>query len=279
MLLARVKESTMNALRMSIPLVIATCIVVAGCGSGSSSGASAAASPAATDAAGAAAAATATPVSIAVQHVAFTDIGDAYARQAITDLATLGVIEPATGAFRSNDPITRAEFVGWLVKANNIYYMDTPAQQIRLAEDGQATFVDLSATNPDFKYIQGMANAGYVIGVDKTHFRPDDLLTREQMVGIKASRDLGGASSNVTLDGLQTRVDMTDVAQVNKAYWGPLYDDFSTGTSNNVARVYGSLKTFDPRKPVTRGEAALVLSVFGGEIPARSAAALLRPSS
>jgi hypothetical protein len=83
----------------------------------------------------------------------------------------------------------------------------------------------------------------------------------------------------VSLAELQMRVNMTDIAQVNKAYWGPLYDDHSTGTSNNVARVYGSLKTFSPRKPVTRGEAALALSAFGGEIPARSAAALLRPPS
>jgi hypothetical protein len=209
------------------------------------------------------------------QTVSFTDISAIAAEQAIRDMGALGVFGSATGAFKPNEPITRAEFVRWLVTANNVYYRDTPAQQIRLAESGAATFVDVPPTHPNFKYIQGMANAGYVIGVDATHFAPDQALTREQMISVKVARDEGGTAVKPLSDyeiahaiGLQ----YSDRAKINKIYTGYVHEDDSARASHNTARVWGAITVFSPQMPVTRSEAVLCLSVFGGEIPDASAA-------
>ncbi len=208
-------------------------------------------------------------------------IGGAFAGQAIKDLGALGVFDSTSGAFHPNDPVKRADFVRRLVKANNIYYKADSTQQIRLAAGNEATFVDVPPSNTDFKYIQGMTNAGYVIGTDAKHFAPDQKLTREQMIAIKAARDAGGSNTkDVSQQFLTMRLGKTDTTQIAKPYWGAFYDDFSAATSGNFKRVYGSVKIFNPKKLVTRGEAALALSVFGGEIPERKAAQLLgQPSA
>jgi hypothetical protein len=199
----------------------------------------------------------------------FTDISGTFAEQTIKDMASLGVFDSTTGEFKPNAPITRSEFVRWLVKANNAYYKDTPDQQIRLAESGTATFVDVPAGNPDFPYIQGMANAGYVIGTDATHFTPDRAITREEMIAIKASRDEHG----MNMDPVDPMfIPYADKAKVAKVYTGAIHEDDSVRTSHNIARVWGAIKTFNPQMPVTRAEAAVCLSEFGGEIPDVTAA-------
>jgi hypothetical protein len=199
----------------------------------------------------------------------FTDIKGIFAEQTIKDMAVLGVFDTTTGAFKPTATLTRAEFVRWLVRANNAYYKNMPEQQIRPAESGPATFADVPAANPDFKYIQGMANAGYVIGTDATHFTPNRAITREEMIAIKASRDEHGMNM-APVDVMF--IHFTDAAKIAKVYTGAIHEDDSVRTSHNIARVWGSIKTFNPQMPVTRAEAALCLSEFGGEIPDVTAA-------
>jgi hypothetical protein len=257
--------------------VVLACVLGYACSGGGKASAPAEGTPSSSEpAAAATSTASASGAGAALlSTVQFTDVSGNFAQQAITDLAALGVITPKTGAFNPNAPITRADFVTWLVKANNVYYKDTPAQQIRLAEGTRATFVDVPPSNPAFPYIQGLANAGYVIGVDATHFRPTGNLSREQMIGIKAARDAGGSNSKTDMSSMQIRLHFTDVAKIAPPYWGAVYDDFSASTSNNISRVYGTIKTFNPTAAVTRAEAAAALSVFSGEIPSESAAAAL----
>jgi hypothetical protein len=99
----------------------------------------AAAAPAASAAASTSSAATSAPLSKA----AFTDINGADGADAIRQLAFLGVLDNTSGQFRPHDPISRAEYVRWLVRANNAYFTTHPEKRIRLAETGQATFLDV----------------------------------------------------------------------------------------------------------------------------------------
>ena len=202
--------------------------------------------------------------------VSFTDISGITAAQAIKDEGALGIFDTSTGEFKPRDPITRAEFVRWLVKANNVYYKDQATQQIRLAESNDATFVDVPPSHPDFKYIQGLADAGYVVGVDKTHFAPDQPITREQMIFIKNDRDRGGKVGA----GDPNSLSYTDKMKVNPIYAAGVANAASVFSTQDIARVWGSIRTFNPQKPVTRGEAALCLSQFGwtGETPFANAA-------
>jgi hypothetical protein len=203
--------------------------------------------------------------SVPPTSVSFTDIGSDFGRQAITDLGQLGVLDTKSGAFNPSQPITRAEFVRWLVKADNIYFQNDPAHQIRLAQAGPATFVDVPTTYADFPYIQGLANAGYVIGLDATHFGPTQPLTREQMIGIKASLDEGANIQPVDPSFLKGWLpgQFTDGSTISMHFASAIHEDYSVRTTNNIARVWGSLKTFKPTASVTRSEAAVAISQIG----------------
>lgn len=114
----------------------------------------------------------------------FTDIAGAFGEKEIKDLVKVGVLDTSSGTFNPTKPITRAEFIEWLVKSNNA--IRPKKDFIRTAEPGTpSSFTDLAESNPYFKYIQGMADAGWTIGFPDKTFKPDGILTREQMIGIK----------------------------------------------------------------------------------------------
>ncbi|HEX5275272.1 MAG TPA: S-layer homology domain-containing protein [Candidatus Rubrimentiphilum sp.] len=246
--------------------------------------ASPAVSPAVTAAASpAAAAASTTPATPAVVATAtgtpsptaavrYTDIGGIFAENAIKQEAALGAFGKNTGGkFNPYGTVRRAEYVRWLVTLNNVYYSNQPDKQIRLAEaNSDQTFVDVPKSNPDFKYIQGMANSGFLVGIDKNHFAPDRSLTREEMIAILISRDANSAGLpkagppsgwNYNNDYTHS-VDFTDRDKISKPYWGAFQLNNGGGgdyAEDEVKRIYGNTKIFYPQKPVTRAEAALAL--------------------
>ncbi len=200
---------------------------------------------------------TATPA-VPVRQVSFTDISGDFGQQQIQDEAALGILDSTSGAFKPNAPITRAQFVRWLVKGNNIYFKDAVSKQIRLAKTGPPLFADVPVNNPDFQYIQGLANAGYVIGIDKKHFAPNRVLTREELLAIKAPVDEGG---NITAEpDMKMYLDnYSDVDKINPQYMSAIHEDESVRTTRNIARIWGTLKALSPKKPVTRSEAAIAI--------------------
>jgi len=255
-------------------------------GNNQQSQATASPAPAATVAAVApAAVATPTPTPNPTASVHFTDIKGIFAENAIKQEATLGVFGNATsGKFNPYNTVPRAEYVRWLVVANNIYFKSQPDKQIRLAEaNSSQSFVDVPKSNPDFKYIQGMANSGFVIGIDKNHFAPNRPLTREEMIAILMSRDANSSplpkagppsTWNYASGGGTLLVDFTDRNKVSKPYWGAFQLNNGWGNSyaeQEVKRIYGNTKVFDPLKPVTRADVAVALQV----IDQKSSATLL----
>jgi hypothetical protein len=241
--------------------------------------AAAAASPAATTAAtapAAAAVATPTPTPNPTASVHYTDIAGIYAESAIKQEAQLGVFGNATsGKFNPYGTLPRADYVRWLVIANNTYFRTQPDKQIRLAEaNSDQSFVDVPKSNPDFKYIQGMVNSGFVIGIDKKHFAPSRPLTREEMVAILMSRDANSSplpnagppsTWNYSSGGGTLSVDFTDRDKVSKPYWGAFQLNNGWGNSlalQEIKRIYGNTKIFYPQKTVTRGDAAVALQVI-----------------
>jgi hypothetical protein len=202
-----------------------------------------------------------------MSQVTFTDIKGVDGETAIKELAALGVFDRSSGQFHPHDPISRALYVEWLVKANNIYVGATnnPSLRIRLAEPGATpTFVDVGPSLADFKYIQGMADAGLLDGYDKTHFKPNKLLSREELLAILVKRNMNG---NAGTDYTKISVDdlvgyISDAAQVSKVYRGLLNEDH--WNQGNVARIFGTIKVLHPRQNATREEAAVALESFTG---------------
>lgn len=219
-------------------------------------------------------------------------------RQHIQDLAALGVLTVESNATKSNgsttnqfDPgkvVTRRQFAHWLVAANNAMHANDPAKQIRLASDSsQPTFRDVPKTDPNFAAIQGLAEAGLIpspLSGDSTAvlFQPDAPLTREQLILWKIPLDTRQALPSANLEAVKQTWGFQDAGKIDSKALRAVLADFQNGEQSNIRRVFGYTTLFQPKKPVTRAEAAGALWYFGtqGEgISSREALKLTRPQS
>lgn len=184
--------------------------------------------------------------------VSFTDIADVFGEKEIKRLTELKVIEDGA-TFDPTKPISRAQFVDWLVKANNI--IKPKKYMMRKAEkSAKPAFTDVPATNPAFPAIQGMSDSDWSIGFTDKTFRPDQNLTREQMIAIKAPLDYQQKDLSNYLEKWR------DNAKISKDFKATMNLEAFAG--HNWERVFGATKSCDPQKPVTRAEAAVCLYQF-----------------
>ncbi|MEB3273594.1 MAG: hypothetical protein VKJ85_07410 [Prochlorothrix sp.] len=180
------------------------------------------------------------------------------------------------------NPVTRRQFVRWLVTTNNTLYKNRPAQQIRLATPSDAaTFQDILTTDPDFAVIQGLANAGVIpspLGGDVTElqFQPDAPLTRETLLRWKVPLDLRQGLPTATIDRIQQTWGFQDAARISAPALGVVLADFQNGDLSNIRRILGYTTLLQPQKPVTRAEAIAALWYFGFQGQGISAAEGLR---
>lgn len=205
----------------------------------------------------------------ATSPVSFSDIQGVTGEKEITQLAQAGVFEGLSGnQFNPQQPISRAEFIRWLVRANNAIFAKDPGKQVRLAESGASEFPDVSPTHPDFRYIQGMINSGFAVGYDEKNFRPDQPITREEMIAIKSGFDSAGVTDTPDADErLNSWIPTwSDREQISRRFYRAIntgYSVFYGKNIKNVERTFGAIKSFKPKQPVTRAEAALCISVIG----------------
>ncbi|MEA5534844.1 S-layer homology domain-containing protein [Crocosphaera sp. XPORK-15E] len=192
----------------------------------------------------------------------FTDVGEIEGSTEIQQLAQLGVIETDSNTFRPLEPITRGQFVAWLVKAYNQLHK-TP---IRLSRGTTSAFPDVAPSNSYFIYIQSAYEAGFVVGFDDRTFKPNELLTREQMIALKSQLDSKGfdrRDADTLLQYISKTKGFTDVEQMSEQYLKYIAFDLGNAAGGrNFERVYGSTRIYGPKRPVTRAEAAILLSKF-----------------
>ncbi len=193
------------------------------------------------------------------------------------DLLQLGVLDLSANKsasknqslFEPNKVITRREYARWLVTANNRIYASRPARQIRLAvETSQPAFQDVGRSNTDFATIQGLAEAGLIpssLSGDSTAvlFRPDAPLTREEMILWKMPVDMRQALPTATIESVKQTWGFQDAARIDSRGLRAVLADFQNGDQSNLRRAFGYTTLFQPKRSVTRAEAASVLWYFG----------------
>jgi len=196
---------------------------------------------------------------------------------AVEQLITLGITNvDSVAAFQPNEIIPRRDYARWLINANNQIYADEPGKQIRLASStGEAVFQDVPKSDPDFAYIQGLAEAGLIPSAltgeaTETRFRPDAPLTRENLIGWKVPLDTRSALPKATLEAVNDTWGFQDTSKINSQVLPSILVDFQNGNNANIRRVFGYTRLFQPQKPVTRLEAATVLTYFGTQGEGRS---------
>ena len=189
----------------------------------------------------------------------------------IEDLTALGILTSSSDKqqFQPNEIITRRDYARWLVAANNQMHTNRPSQQIRLAsEKSQPAFQDVGKDDPDFTVIQGLAEAGLIPSTltnDTTAvlFRPDAPLTRESLILWKVPLDNRQALPTASIEAVKETWGFQDTAKIDSKVLRSLFVDFQNGEQANVRRVFGYTTLFQPKKAVTRREAATALWYFG----------------
>jgi len=197
-------------------------------------------------------------------------------RQPLELVAALDILTPYTGnnsvelsRFAPNQVITRGEYARWLVAANNRYFANDSGKKIYLVTDSsQPAFQDIKPNNPDFKAIQSLAEAGLVpsrLTEDSTNllFKPSSPLKREDLLTWKVPLDMRQALPKASIEAIKESWGFQDAADIQSAATRALYADYQNGDRSNVRRIFGYTTLFQPKKPVTRAEAAASLWYFG----------------
>ena len=198
----------------------------------------------------------------------------------VRDLGSLGVITPYQGTqFNPNVAITRREFARWLVQANNTLFANNAGKQLRLSYSGVA-FQDVKPNDPDFPYIQGLADAGLIPSSlrgdsNALLFRPNAPLTREDLIRQKVALDTRQLP-DASVESIKQTWGFQDVNKIDPLVLRHLYADYQNGDQANIRRVLGYTTLFQPKKPITRAEAAAALWYFGYQGDGISAADILQ---
>ncbi|MDY7016303.1 MAG: S-layer homology domain-containing protein, partial [Cyanobacteriota bacterium] len=88
-------------------------------------------------------------------------------------------------------------------------------------------------------------------------------LTRENLVLWKVPLDTRQGLPKATLDEVQKTWGFQDTEKIDPLALRALLSDYQNGEQANIRRTFGFTTLFQPKKPVTRAEAAMALSYFG----------------
>jgi WD40 repeat protein len=103
----------------------------------------------------------------------FSDLQDHWAQRCIENLADDQIISGyPDGSFRPNHPVTRVEFAVMVRQA----FEDRPPKQESL------NFADISEDFWGFEAIDWATTTGFMVGYPDGHFRPNDLISRANVV-------------------------------------------------------------------------------------------------
>ncbi|WOL06075.1 hypothetical protein Cni_G14807 [Canna indica] len=192
--------------------------------------------------------------------------------QALAALQVLKVIEVDA---QPGDLCSRREYARWLVSASNVLSRNSfskvyPAMYIENLTE--LAFDDVTPEDPDFPFIQGLAEAGLISsklsesdlsGSINVHnnavFSPDSPLSRQDLVSWKMAlerRQLPEVDKN----HLYQSTGYIDVDKINPDAWPALVADFSAGEQCITALAFGYTRLFQPDKPVTKAQAAIAIA-------------------
>lgn len=194
--------------------------------------------------------------------------------QAFAALQALKVVEAGV---EPSGLSTRREYARWLIASSAILARN-PASKVFPAmfieNVTELAFDDVTPEDPDFPYIQGLAEAGLISsklssqdtdgsvegGKPKNYvFSPDSPLSRQDLVSWKIALERKELPE-VTRKMLWQKSGFIDIDKIHEDAWPALLADLSSGEQSIVAVAFGYTRLFQPDKPVTKAQAAVALS-------------------
>ncbi|AZR73790.1 hypothetical protein BBF96_10570 [Anoxybacter fermentans] len=171
-----------------------------------------------------------------------SDIKGHWAEDYITSLLDQNIMKVYDdGKFKPNQPITRAEFAEALARSLYLDQMYTT----------ELTDID---SHPARGYIAALVNEGIVTGFPDKTFRPEEKLTRAQVVTMLI-RALGleEKQNQINMSHFQSYLDMSE------DHWANIY--VKLATELDILNGYPD-GTFRPNELTTRAQAAKMLKIF-----------------
>ncbi|ADG81290.1 S-layer domain protein [Thermincola potens JR] len=156
------------------------------------------------------------------------------------------------GKFEPNKPITRGEYVAWMFGYfNNILSPAPPEKPV---------YVDVQPEHKYYAIIQRLGADGH-LPVDKDKkFRPDDYITREETAFITEYY----TKEPLVMKDLQDGSVDYDKTVIEKYFDGdqidPRYRTAVFMSDFEIGHALGQIRSFCPKRQLTRGQAALWLS-------------------
>lgn len=172
------------------------------------------------------------------------DKSSSYAIPSITYLMQEGIVKgDQNGYFNPKNPITRAEMVTLLVRVMNINTSSVITK---------STFKDVGTNNWASKYVEAAYKEGIVTGVSSTEFKPNDIVTREQMA-VMFIRALKLIEKDTTVELININA-FEDRNKISPWAQKEVEIAIEAGLMNGV-----SSSMFNPQNQANREQAAVVI--------------------
>ncbi|WCJ24636.1 hypothetical protein M5689_006580 [Euphorbia peplus] len=208
-----------------------------------------------------------------LEQVKISVLVDSTQFEALSVLKKLKIIEDDV---RANELCTRREYARWLVRLHSLLerspkHRIAPSQS--LSGSVVAAFDDVGLEDPDFDYIQALAEAGFIPSKlsgnscysdcskeDKSFcFHPERFISRQDLINWKAQLEyqfMPGIIEQMS----RTKVDYMDVKEINSDASPELLVDMLAGEKSIIRKVFGKSRRFQPKKPLTKSQAAVALT-------------------
>ncbi|KAM7271847.1 hypothetical protein ACFE04_031061 [Oxalis oulophora] len=194
---------------------------------------------------------------------------DSTQQEALSVLKKLKIIEDDV---KADELCTRREYARWLVHINSLLernpkYRIVPS--ILLSGSIISAFDDVAIGDPDFKHIQALAEAGIIPsklsgsnmleGQGNVRFFPESFVSRQDLVNWKAQVEYK-VKPGIIEQISTTKVDYIDMKGISPDASPELFMDMLAGNKSIIRKVFGQVKRFQPNKPSTKAQAAVILT-------------------
>ena len=174
------------------------------------------------------------------------------------DLDKLGVFDDLEQKLNLNEPITRGEYITLIYRANNA--IRRKQDRIYLAANYDPQFTDIDSSHPAYKYVQAFANAGFSVGYEDNTFKPDQFLTREEMVVLKVVVNGDSPHKNQSTSNAFNFNDFEELEPKYRSYF--FQAKVTRGQDDSVSRAFGNIRLLKPKQPVLGYEAVATIWRF-----------------
>lgn len=205
-----------------------------------------------------------------VERVIIPVAVDSTQREALSVLKKLKIIEDDV---KADELCTRREYARWLVRTNSLLERNPRHQiipSVSLSGSIKAAFNDVSVDDPDFGFIQALAEAGVVYsklaqntssnglkGEGDVYFSPDRFISRQDLIDWKAQLEYQILQAMKQI--LTTKEGFMDLRELTSDASPGLYYVLA-GDDSIIRKVFGKSRRFQPNKPSTKAQAAVALT-------------------